>query len=178
MLEMYETAVAPVGSTAWMEQGRCAGESDLFFAPFAERPEARVRREARARSICDQCVVLIACRDYARRNRELGFWGGEERVGAGRSRIRAHHADSGPQARRGGARPRRHAPGPLTGHTAFASLRERARVGASPSWCKGVSPARVRCDLRAARATARPYGSGSLACPRASERWRGAVAVL
>ncbi len=86
MLEAYDTAVAPVGSTAWMEQGRCAGESDLFFAPFAERPEARVRREARARSICEQCVVLIACRDYARRNRELGFWGGEsesERAEAG-----------------------------------------------------------------------------------------------
>ncbi len=86
MLDVYDAAVSPVGSTAWMEQGRCAGESDLFFAPFAERPEARVRREARARSICEQCVVLIACRDYARRNRELGFWGGEsesERAEAG-----------------------------------------------------------------------------------------------
>ena len=86
MLEAYETGVDPVGSTAWMEHGRCVGESDLFFAPFAERPEARVRREARARSICDKCVALLACRDYARRNRELGFWGGEsesERAEAG-----------------------------------------------------------------------------------------------
>ena len=86
MLDVYETSASPVGSTAWMEHGRCAGESTLFFAPFAERPEARVRREARARSICDQCAVLLACRDYARRNRELGFWGGEsesERAEAG-----------------------------------------------------------------------------------------------
>ena len=86
MLDVYEISASPVGSTAWMEHGRCAGESNLFFAPFAERPEARVRREARARSICDQCVVLAACRDYARRNRELGFWGGEsesERAEAG-----------------------------------------------------------------------------------------------
>jgi len=75
-----------MGSTTWMEHGRCAGESSLFFAPFAERPEARVRREARARSMCEQCSVLPACRDYARRNRELGFWGGEsesERAEAG-----------------------------------------------------------------------------------------------
>lgn len=86
MLNVYETSASPVGSTAWMEHGRCVGESNLFFAPFAERPEARVRREARARSICDQCLVLKACRDYARRNRELGFWGGEsesERAEAG-----------------------------------------------------------------------------------------------
>ena len=86
MLEVFQTTISPVGSTAWMEQGRCAGDSNLFFAPFAERPEARVRREARARSICEQCVVLISCRDYARRNRELGFWGGEsesERAEAG-----------------------------------------------------------------------------------------------
>lgn len=86
MLEAYETLASSMGSTAWMEHGRCVGESGLFFAPFAERPEARVRREARARSICNNCVVLLACRDYARRNRELGFWGGEsesERAEAG-----------------------------------------------------------------------------------------------
>lgn len=86
MLDTYETSASPVGSTAWMEEGRCVGESNLFFAPFAERPEARVRREARARSLCENCTVLLACREYARRNRELGFWGGEsesERAEAG-----------------------------------------------------------------------------------------------
>ena len=86
VLDVYEGMALPAGSTSWMEQGRCVGESNLFFAPFAERPEARVRREARARAICEQCGVLLACRDYARQNRELGFWGGEsesERAEAG-----------------------------------------------------------------------------------------------
>jgi WhiB family redox-sensing transcriptional regulator len=70
----------------WMPSGQCRGKSDLFFAPFAERPEARVRREAQARTICQGCAVMIPCRSYARENRELGFWGGEseaERATAG-----------------------------------------------------------------------------------------------
>ncbi len=77
MLETYETSPVRRWSTSWMERGRCGGSGELFFGPFAERPEARVRREARARAICDSCEVLITCRDYARVHRELGFWGGE-----------------------------------------------------------------------------------------------------
>ena len=70
----------------WMPHGACRGQSELFFAPFAERPEARARREAKARAICVNCPVVGPCRDYARDNRELGFWGGEseaERASAG-----------------------------------------------------------------------------------------------
>jgi len=70
----------------WMPVGACRGQSELFFAPFAERPEARARREAKARAICTTCEVMTPCRSYARDNRELGFWGGEseaERAGAG-----------------------------------------------------------------------------------------------
>jgi WhiB family redox-sensing transcriptional regulator len=70
----------------WMSTGACRGKSELFFAPFAERPEARVRREAQARAICQGCSVTTMCRNYARENRELGFWGGEseaERAAAG-----------------------------------------------------------------------------------------------
>ena len=70
----------------WMPQGACRGKSELFFAPFAERPEARVRREAQARAICQTCASMAPCRSYARANRELGFWGGEsaaERAAAG-----------------------------------------------------------------------------------------------
>ena len=62
---------------AWMRDGLCRGESDLFFAPFAERPEARVRREAQARDLCSRCHSADPCRQYARDNRELGFWGAE-----------------------------------------------------------------------------------------------------
>lgn len=86
MLEMVETPEGPIGSTDWMLTAACSGDSDLFFAPFAERPEARVRREAAARLICKNCPSLLECRDYARTNRELGFWGGEseaERAEAG-----------------------------------------------------------------------------------------------
>ena len=71
---------------AWMSDGLCRGESDLFFAPFAERPEARVRREAQARDLCSRCPSADPCREYARDNRELGFWGAEseaERATAG-----------------------------------------------------------------------------------------------
>lgn len=87
MLEMAEPEVTgPVGPTGWMSEAACSGKSDLFFAPFAERPEARVRREARARAICQGCDAMEMCRNYARANRELGFWGGEsesERSDAG-----------------------------------------------------------------------------------------------
>jgi len=81
-----ETSSGPVGPTEWMEEAPCTGDSKLFFAPFAERPEARVRREAAARRHCEKCESLSICRTYARTNRELGFWGGEsesERAEAG-----------------------------------------------------------------------------------------------
>lgn len=77
---------AATETTTWMAEGACAGDSDLFFAPFAERPEARVRRETKARVICETCDVRERCQSYARSNLELGFWGGEsesERAAAG-----------------------------------------------------------------------------------------------
>jgi WhiB family redox-sensing transcriptional regulator len=43
-------------------------------------------REAEARSVCRSCEVLSECRDWARENREYGYWGGEseeERAAAG-----------------------------------------------------------------------------------------------
>ena len=76
----------PTGDTSWMEQGVCKGHTPLFFPPRAERPQARERREAQAREVCRECVVLEECRSFARRNREYGFWGGEseeERHAAG-----------------------------------------------------------------------------------------------
>ena len=61
----------------WMEQGACKGQTHHFFAPHGEQAEAREAREAIAASICNTCEVLLVCREYARRNREQGFWGGE-----------------------------------------------------------------------------------------------------
>ncbi len=83
---MTDTLAVSGPTTSWMGRGACVGDSELFFAPFAERPEARVRREAKARLICEQCDVLEECRTYARANLELGYWGGEsesERASAG-----------------------------------------------------------------------------------------------
>jgi len=74
------------GPLQWAEQAACRGESRLFFAPAGERPETRNVREAKARAVCANCVVLEPCRLWAREHREYGFWGGEseeERAAAG-----------------------------------------------------------------------------------------------
>jgi WhiB family redox-sensing transcriptional regulator len=60
-----------------MDQGACKGKTQLFFPPRAERPQARDRREARAKALCHGCPVSRECRTFARANREYGFWGGE-----------------------------------------------------------------------------------------------------
>jgi len=64
----------------WMENANCKGKSELFFPPAGERPSARERRENAARRICGECVVIRACRNWARDQRELGFWGGESEI--------------------------------------------------------------------------------------------------
>ena len=61
----------------WRDYAMCKGRTELFFAKKAERPQARERREARARKLCTVCPVQTACRSWARENREYGFWGGE-----------------------------------------------------------------------------------------------------
>ncbi len=64
-------------STAWRADAACKGRTQLFFAPRAERPQARERREAKARRLCESCAVALPCREYARDNREYGYWAGE-----------------------------------------------------------------------------------------------------
>jgi WhiB family transcriptional regulator, redox-sensing transcriptional regulator len=74
----------------WMDAAACHGHTSLFFPTYAERPQARQRREARARALCDSCVVQETCRSFARENHEYGIWGNEneeERVLAGYSLI-------------------------------------------------------------------------------------------
>ena len=71
----------------WMELGACKGQTHHFFAPHGEQADAREVREAVAMTICRSCVVMDTCREYARRHREQGFWGGEndeQRVAARR----------------------------------------------------------------------------------------------
>ena len=74
------------GGESWQSTASCNGQTDLFFASPGERPEARARREAKARQLCLVCPVLEPCQTWARHNREYGFWGGEseeERAMAG-----------------------------------------------------------------------------------------------
>lgn len=70
----------------WSARAACTGLTQLFFPGPAERPQARLDREARARIVCTGCEALEDCRSFARRHREYGFWGGEseeERHAAG-----------------------------------------------------------------------------------------------
>ena len=64
------------GPLAWTADAACVGQTDLFFAPAGNGPR-RARCVRHARSICRTCPVLLPCRDWARENREYGFWGGE-----------------------------------------------------------------------------------------------------
>lgn len=61
----------------WTQFANCKGKTRLFFAPKAERPQARARREAKAKSLCSACIVQETCRQFARENHEYGLWGGE-----------------------------------------------------------------------------------------------------
>lgn len=61
----------------WTAEAACTGQTDLFFAPYGERPEARRAREAEAFALCASCPVAVDCREYAFRIREEhGIWGG------------------------------------------------------------------------------------------------------
>ena len=67
----------PLDREEWVADAACKGQTHLFFPPLAERPQARVRREALARQLCGSCPVEQQCRRFARTNREYGLWGGE-----------------------------------------------------------------------------------------------------
>jgi WhiB family redox-sensing transcriptional regulator len=68
----------PIGSLIdWTQFANCKGKTKLFFAPKAERPQARERREAKAKSLCAGCNVKTPCKEFARNNHEYGLWGGE-----------------------------------------------------------------------------------------------------
>lgn len=77
MSEFTEQILRTPRGVDWHEFAACKGHVQLFFAKKAERPEARARREAKARKLCDACPVSEQCRSWARDNREYGYWGGE-----------------------------------------------------------------------------------------------------
>ena len=61
----------------WAHLANCKGYAKLFFGKPAERPQARVRREVKAHSLCMHCAVKSNCRLFARVNHAYGFCGDE-----------------------------------------------------------------------------------------------------
>ena len=61
----------------WGQSANCKGKMKLFFAPNAERPQARQRRETKAQKLCLSCSVQANCLKFAREHHEYGYWGGE-----------------------------------------------------------------------------------------------------
>ena len=83
-----EELVERIEDQSWVVQAACQGRTSLFFPPYAERPQARRRREERAKAICATCPVRTRCLWWGRSHHEYGIWGGEneeERVAAGYS---------------------------------------------------------------------------------------------
>lgn len=75
----------------------CTSEPDLFHAPddpYASRGERGRRRTSAARSLCRACPVTALCREWGRRHREFGIWGGENDV----ERNRARRSGAAPAA--------------------------------------------------------------------------------
>lgn len=71
----------------------CNGRTQLFFAPPGERRVRREKREATARSYCNQCSAKEMCKLAGRAGREHGIWGGEndeERAAAGYAPMFPH----------------------------------------------------------------------------------------
>jgi len=62
---------------AWIKDAPCTGATDLFFGKYKERPQTRENREAKARAVCESCVAIEKCREFAHSNPVDGIWAGE-----------------------------------------------------------------------------------------------------
>jgi WhiB family redox-sensing transcriptional regulator len=62
----------------WQYDGACAGADPAqFFSPEAERGAPKERREEAAKVICQDCPVIMTCREHALSVQEpYGVWGG------------------------------------------------------------------------------------------------------
>ena len=75
--EEVSELLAAIFDTDWMARAACRGRPDLFFGAHGERPQSRARREARARSVCATCPVIVECGAHAHSMPEYGVWAGE-----------------------------------------------------------------------------------------------------
>jgi WhiB family redox-sensing transcriptional regulator len=84
----------------WMVAAKCLGHTQLFFAPDESESRAqRNFREAQAKAVCRDCVVLEHCLDEAMRSDErFGIWGGltERERRSARRNLAAQREDARP----------------------------------------------------------------------------------
>jgi len=85
-----------IDDEVWVLEANCRGRTHLFFAPDDSESRAdRRRREAQAKSVCNECVVRVECLQEAfEADERFGIWGGlteRER----RAARRAHPMSSG-----------------------------------------------------------------------------------
>ena len=138
------------GPLTWTNEAACQGQTRLFFAPAGERPEARVVREAQARTVCQSCPALVECRDLGARAPGVRVLGRRVRRRTRRSRIPRRHAG---RPRRPLSARRRQARRP---RIAYRVIRSRSLLGgipASQSLLPPVAPAPLTapCDHRQRR---------------------------
>lgn len=75
--ELTDGKLSMIDNTDWFNEALCKGQTQLFFAQAKEGVRERRARERKAILLCLSCPHMIKCRDYARKNREYGIWGGE-----------------------------------------------------------------------------------------------------
>ena len=131
----------------WMKRAACKGLSHLFFPAPAERPQARERREATARSVCGACAVNAAVPPVRPASPRVRLLGRRERGRAPRRRVPPDRPDRRP-------RPRRLSP---TRRGATADCCQNAPVPTSRSAVDTAADRSVgRRDARRAHAVGRP----------------------
>lgn len=73
--------------TDWLSHGACRGQTTVDF--YAEHTSMIGRMEQkRAVSVCQNCKVMIQCRDYSLRYERFGVWGGLTELQRHRERKR------------------------------------------------------------------------------------------
>jgi len=67
-----------VDDEVWLLAANCRGRTHLFFAPDDSESRAeRRRREAQAKSVCQECAVRVECLHEAfEADERFGIWGG------------------------------------------------------------------------------------------------------
>lgn len=75
--EEFLVRIANMDYEPWQSDAACVGQQAIMFAHQGERKQEKVRREAAAKEICQSCLVLKTCLEYAIAGDERGaIWGG------------------------------------------------------------------------------------------------------